>query len=118
VAADLADGLLAAAGGFGWRLPELYSGAARAETPWPTPYPAACRPQAWSAAAAVLTQALLGLDADVPSGTLTLRPPATRIGGAGIRLRVDGLVAGSETFSAEVDESGRGRVLGTSLIRA
>jgi glycogen debranching enzyme-like protein/mannosylglycerate hydrolase MGH1-like protein len=119
VAADLADGLLAAAAGFGWRLPELYSGAARAETPWPTPYPAACRPQAWSAAAApVLAQTLLGLDVDVPSGTLTLRPPARRIGGAGIRLRVDGLVAGSETFSAEVDESGRGRILGATLARA
>jgi hypothetical protein len=118
-AADLADGLLAAAAGFGWRLPELYSGAARAETPWPTPYPAACRPQAWSAAAAaVLAQALLGLDADVPSGTLTLRPPARRIGGAGIRLRVDGLVAGTETFSAEVDESGHGRILGATLARA
>jgi glycogen debranching enzyme len=119
LAADLADGLLAAAGGFGWRLPELYSGAARAETPWPTPYPAACRPQAWSAAAAaVLARALLGLDVDVPSGTLTLRPPARRIGGAGVRLRIDGLVAGAETFSAEVDESGHGRILGASLARA
>jgi hypothetical protein len=114
--AGLADGLLAAASGFGWRLPELYSGAARAETPWPTPYPAACRPQAWSAAAAaVLAQALLGLDADVPGGTLTVRPLAARIGGAGTRLRVDGLVAGTETFTAGVDESGRGYLAGTTL---
>jgi hypothetical protein len=118
LAAGLADGLLAAAGGFGWRLPELYGGQARADTPWPTPYPAACRPQAWSAAAvAVLAQTLLGLDADVPAGTLTLRPLAARIGGAGTRLRVDGLVAGSETFSAGVDESGRGYVTGTTLAR-
>jgi len=114
--ASLADGLLAAASGFGWRLPELYSGAPRAETPWPTPYPAACRPQAWSAAAAaVLTQVLLGLDANVPEGTITLRPLATRIGGAGPRLQVDGLVAGTETFTAGVDESGNGYLAGATL---
>jgi glycogen debranching enzyme len=115
-ATALVDGLLAAAAAFGWRLPELYSGEARAEAPWPTPYPAACRPQAWSAAAAgALAQALLGLDADVPAGTITLRPPGMRIGGAGIRLHIDGLVAGGETFSAGVDESGRGYLAGCSL---
>jgi glycogen debranching enzyme len=117
-ATGLADGLLAAAAAFGWRLPELYAGESRAQAPWPTPYPAACRPQAWSAAAAgVLTQALLGLDVDVPAGELTLRPPGVRIGGASLRLRVDGLVAGSETFSAGVDESGKGYATGCTLQR-
>ena len=53
----LADGLLAAAEHFGFRLPELYSGDARAEFSSPTPYPAACRPQAWSAAAVFAVQA-------------------------------------------------------------
>lgn len=116
LAAPLADGLLAAAAAFGWRLPELYSGEARSRSPWATPYPAACRPQAWSAAASgALVQALLGLDADVPAGTVTVSPPATRIGGAGLRLHVDGLVAGDETFSAGVDESGRGYVQGCGL---
>jgi hypothetical protein len=115
-AAGLADGLLAAAAGFGWRLPELYAGEARSRTPWPTPYPASCRPQAWSAAvAAVLAQVLLGLDADVPAGTLTLRPPATRPGGGGPRLRVSGLVAGAETFTAGLDESGQPYATGTAL---
>jgi glycogen debranching enzyme len=47
------EGLLAAAEGFGYRVPELHSGDPAAETTIPTPYPAACRPQAWSAAAAV-----------------------------------------------------------------
>jgi glycogen debranching enzyme len=47
------EGLLAAAEGFGYRVPELHSGDPAAETATPTPYPAACRPQAWSAAAAV-----------------------------------------------------------------
>jgi glycogen debranching enzyme len=46
-------GLLAAAEGFGYRMPELHSGDSADENSTPTPYPAACRPQAWSAAAAV-----------------------------------------------------------------
>jgi glycogen debranching enzyme len=47
------DDLLAAAEGFGFRVPELHSGDPRTENASPTPYPAACRPQAWSAAAAI-----------------------------------------------------------------
>ena len=74
---------MSAAAAFGWRLPELFSGRSRAETPWPIPYPASCRPQAWAAAAAgALTQALLGLDVDVPAGQVTVRPPgATSVSG-------------------------------------
>ena len=49
LADGLADGLLRAALAFDWRLPELWSGEGR-----PVPYPAACRPQAWSAASAVV----------------------------------------------------------------
>jgi len=53
-AADhVVQGLLAAAEGFGFRVPELHSGDPASETSIPTPYPAACRPQAWSAASAV-----------------------------------------------------------------
>jgi glycogen debranching enzyme len=48
-AAGLVEGLLAAAVAFDHRLPELWSGEGA-----PVPYPAACRPQAWSAAAAVV----------------------------------------------------------------
>ena len=59
---DAADsvvtGLLAAAEGFGFRVPELHSGDPATQTPVPTPYPAACRPQAWSAAAAVTAAAI------------------------------------------------------------
>ncbi len=47
-ATGLREGLLRAAIAFGARLPELFSGEGH-----PVPYPAACRPQAWSAAAAV-----------------------------------------------------------------
>ena len=49
LADGLAEGLLNAALAFNWRLPELWSGEGR-----PVPYPAACRPQAWSAASAVV----------------------------------------------------------------
>ena len=62
-AAGLAEGLLKAAESFGYRMPELHSGdpatgagrAARA-----VPYPSACRPQAWSAASAVVIAEALG----------------------------------------------------------
>lgn len=49
LARGLAEGLLHAGLVFEGRLPELWSGEGRA-----IPYPAACRPQAWSAAAAVV----------------------------------------------------------------
>jgi len=45
----LIEGLLRASVDFEQRLPELWSGEGR-----PVPYPAACRPQAWSAASAVV----------------------------------------------------------------
>jgi glycogen debranching enzyme len=46
-------GLLAAAEGFDYRVPELHSGDPATRAGVPAPYPAACRPQAWSAAAAI-----------------------------------------------------------------
>jgi N-terminal domain of (some) glycogen debranching enzymes len=51
----LVEGLLRASVAFDQRLPELWSGEGR-----PVPYPAACRPQAWSAAAAVVVAEALG----------------------------------------------------------
>ncbi len=59
-AAQLAEGLLRAAVAFDYRMPELYAGDAADDAPVPIPYPAACRPQAWSAAAAVAVWAALG----------------------------------------------------------
>ena len=52
-ALQVVAGLVAAAEGFNYRVPELHSGDPARETRTPVPYPAACRPQAWSAAAAV-----------------------------------------------------------------
>jgi hypothetical protein len=52
-AAQLSEGLLRAAVAFDYRMPELHSGDPAESFPAPVPYPAACRPQAWSAAAAI-----------------------------------------------------------------
>lgn len=60
-AAIVVEGMLAAAEGFDFRMPELHSGDSAATNSHPTPYPAACRPQAWSAAAAVTAAHISGV---------------------------------------------------------
>ncbi|MDG9675055.1 hypothetical protein [Micromonospora sp. DH14] len=72
-ALGLADGLLSAAEAFDYRMPELYGGDDRALVNRPVPYPAACRPQAWAAAGAVL----LLQAAPLPPAPCPL-PPAPR----------------------------------------
>lgn len=57
----IAEGLIRAAETFGYRIPELYAGD-DAEG-GPAPYPAACHPQAWSAASSVaVATVLLGME--------------------------------------------------------
>lgn len=98
----LATGLLAAAEGFGYRMPELHSGDPASETATPIPYPAACRPQAWSAAAAVaVLSARLGLRADAQAGELGVSP----VPGAGA-MEVSGLRFAGEPVSILVDDAG------------
>lgn len=53
-AAAVARQLVDAAEGFEYRMPELHAGDTRTPGARPVPYPASCRPQAWSAAAAVV----------------------------------------------------------------
>lgn len=104
VAAALATGLVRAAPWFDNRMPELFAGDAAGAVPAPVPYPAACRPQAWSAASAVaILQAVLGLAADVPNGRITLNPIQPAPFGA---LRVSGLVAGGAELRVELDRTG------------
>jgi hypothetical protein len=100
-AASLARGLVSAAGAFDHRIPELY-----AVENGPVAYPAACRPQAWSAAASVaLLTAALGLSVDVPAGRLHVAPdPAFA---TWFPLRVDGLRVGEHSLSVSVDVAGR-----------
>ncbi|QNN52328.1 amylo-alpha-1,6-glucosidase [Nocardioides mesophilus] len=52
-AATVASGLLSAAEGFDYRLPELFGGQPADEVWPPVPYPASCRPQAWAATSVV-----------------------------------------------------------------
>ncbi|MFN4001265.1 amylo-alpha-1,6-glucosidase [Microcella sp.] len=75
VATSLARGLLRSAEGFDYRMPELHSGDPVDEVGLPVPYPAACRPQAWSAAASVaVLSAALGLRPDAAAGALHSSP--------------------------------------------
>jgi glycogen debranching enzyme len=104
VAADLASGLLAAAPTFEFRLPELFGGHPRAEYSAAVPYPAACRPQAWSAAAAIaVVTALLGLRVDVPARAVHLRPMRPSPVGA---FEVCGLQFGEASFDVGVTADG------------
>lgn len=74
-AAELTEGLLAAASGFDYRMPELHSGDSAGAASRPVPYPAACRPQAWAAAAAVsVLSSTLGLSANAQTGELSVAP--------------------------------------------
>lgn len=59
-AGPLVEGLLAAASAFDYRMPELHAGDPAAWASRPVPYPAACRPQAWSAAAAIVCLEVAG----------------------------------------------------------
>ncbi|MGW0730267.1 glycogen debranching N-terminal domain-containing protein [Streptomyces mirabilis] len=104
-AARLIKGILAAAPAFDYRLPELWGGDARADTPAPVPYPAACRPQAWSAASAIaLMTALTGLEPDVPAGRLHLRPTGPLPVGA---LTIAGLTVAGERLDVTIGTDGR-----------
>lgn len=58
-ARELAQGVLEAAVEFDYQLPELFSGVSRTDDVPLLPYPAACHPQAWSAAAAVVIAQVL-----------------------------------------------------------
>lgn len=98
----LMNGLLDAATHFEYRMPELYGGDARTDdSPAPLAYPAACRPQGWSAASgvAVLT-ALLGLRPDITRRTLTARPATP------LPLTVRGLVLDGQPLTVVATGSG------------
>jgi glycogen debranching enzyme len=96
-ALQLIEGLLIAAETFGYRLPELHAGDSRADLPRPVPYPAACRPQAWSAAAAVsIVNTILGLYPDVPGGSVSRRP-------LDASLRASGLIVGGHRIAVGPD---------------
>jgi glycogen debranching enzyme len=114
MASALAAGLVRAGTHFDHRLPELYGGWPATQGP-PLAYPAACRPQAWSAAAAfVLVSAALGLSADVPAGRLTVAP--SRAFAAWFPLRATGLSIAGHPLTVEVDREGTPTVTTTAPV--
>ncbi|MEI4280204.1 glycogen debranching N-terminal domain-containing protein [Klenkia terrae] len=112
VAGSLARGVLAAGESFAWRLPELFAGDGSDVVRRALAYPASCRPQAWSAAAAVaVLTAVLGLRPDVPAGRLVVRPLQPAPLGA---VRVEGLRIGSDDVTVTVSADGAVEVTGFS----
>ncbi|HWL97924.1 MAG TPA: glycogen debranching N-terminal domain-containing protein [Nocardioidaceae bacterium] len=102
-AAALLRGLLEAAPAFGYRLPELYGGDSADAASAPTPYPSACRPQAWSATAVLhALTTLLGIEPDVPTGRVRVRGGATPFG----PMSVSGLRLGPRALRVSVDAGG------------
>ena len=105
VAASFVRGLLTTGAAFDLRLPELFAGVQAGRGVRPHPYPPSCRPQAWSAASAVaLLTAVVGLEPDVPAGTVRLRPMAPSPVG---RLEVRGLRVGGRDVSVDVSPAGQ-----------
>ncbi|HEX9550550.1 MAG TPA: glycogen debranching N-terminal domain-containing protein [Candidatus Limnocylindrales bacterium] len=80
----------------GFRLPELFCGFSRDSAAVPVPYPVACSPQAWAAAAPLsLLQTMLGMRARAIDGTLELDRPhlPTWLG----RVTIEHLHVGGQT---------------------
>ena len=101
-AVDVARRLVRTGTAFGDRFPELFADGA--VLGGPVPYPASCRPQAWSAASALtILRIALGLDVDAPARTVTVRPPRPLAFGP---MRVAGLRIGDAVVTVEVAEDG------------
>ena len=95
-------GLLDAAEGFGYRLPELYGGSGAEVESTPTPYPLSCRPQAWAAASAIaVVVAALGISPDVPNDSLDITPAEPF---PWHRLQLDGIRVGDRTLTVRIED--------------
>ncbi|MGZ4676169.1 MAG: amylo-alpha-1,6-glucosidase [Acidimicrobiia bacterium] len=93
------EGLVAAAGQFDFRLPELFAGLDRVEFDAPVSYPTSCSPQAWAAASPLLLlRSMLRFEPDVRSRRVQVAPvlpPWIP------ELRLEGLPLGGGTLSFE-----------------
>jgi glycogen debranching enzyme len=106
-ATEVARTLLASAAAFDYHWPELYVGTGVLDRP--APYPASCRPQAWSAAsAAVLVSVALGFEPDAQSGRLTLRPSRPAPYGA---MTIRGLRFAGRNFGVQCQADGTTQIL-------
>jgi glycogen debranching enzyme len=105
----MADDLIAAMALFDHRLPELFGGHDREPGGAPTPYPTACRPQAWAAGVPLqLATMFIGLAPDVPAGRLDLAP---RLPPGLDTLEVRGIAFPGGPLSVRVEREGGTRIL-------
>ncbi|HZJ50807.1 MAG TPA: glycogen debranching N-terminal domain-containing protein [Actinomycetota bacterium] len=89
------------------RLPELFCGFDREEGRSYVPYPVACSPQAWAAAAPfMLMQALLGISAEGPAELLTVHEPA--LPDSTNHLRLNDMRVGDSRVSLDFTRAGLG----------
>ncbi|HET7762855.1 MAG TPA: glycogen debranching N-terminal domain-containing protein [Phycicoccus sp.] len=103
-ATRVARAVLDAAAATGGRLPELFCGFERENGMPPVPYPTACSPQAWSAAAPLLLlRTLLRLEPRVPEGRVHLAPAVPE---ELLPLTVTGLNVAGSSVTVEVDTDG------------
>ena len=104
-AALLTAGLLRAAEGVAYRLPELYGGDQSSDVAFPVDYPASCRPQAWAAAAPLAClAAVTGLDVDAPADRVDHpATTSTRLGA----FTLHGVRVGERELSVTVAADGR-----------
>ena len=103
-AGPVLEALVSTLHAFDGRPPELFSGDPRSSYPVPVPYPAACRPQAWSAASAVVVlSAATGLRPDVPAGRVDTAPVTPWPFGDTV---IEGLNAGGDPLRIDIDREG------------
>jgi glycogen debranching enzyme len=97
--------MLTAAAHFDYQLPEVFSGLARQETPFPIAYPTAARPQAWAAGTPVLLlQVLLGLRPDRPRYALETLAPGELPSWVGPSLRLTGVRAFDRQWDVRLED--------------
>lgn len=98
----------------GQRLPELFCGYSAAEFEKPVPYPVACHPQAWAAAAIpAMLRSQLGISADGFSGRITITRPRLPPFAGWLELR--GLRAAGG--SVDLRFSGKGADVSVEVLR-
>jgi len=92
-----------------WRIPELFGGQPKRPGVWPTRYPVACVPLAWSAAATFLCiRTMLGLSVGPDGGAVTLDPLLPP--GVG-RFEASSLRVGTGSINVRIErKGGRARV--------
>jgi glycogen debranching enzyme len=113
--ARLFSGLMLAAKANGWRLPELFGGFKRENEAGPVPYPHACSPQAWAAAAPFqLLQAVLGLEVNAASGEVKINAASWRPEWG--TLKIKSLPVGEKAIDVEVS-SGDVKILQGAALR-